>query len=79
MTFGEVIEHQDSVAAPIRSEPGRAIGSLALTFGHERPGSRQIDALLDSAAVVSTRLVQAKLRSAVVPGLDASVDPSGTP
>ncbi|MCM3850009.1 helix-turn-helix domain-containing protein [Pseudonocardia sp. DR1-2] len=79
VTFGEVIEHQGSVAAPIRSAPGRAIGALALTFGHERPGSRQIDALLDSAAVVSARLVQAQLRGAVVPDLDASGDPSGTP
>lgn len=78
VTFGEVIAHQGSIAAPIRSSPDKAVGSLALTFGHERPGTRQIDALLDSAAVISARLVQAQLRGAVVPDLHVAREPSDT-
>lgn len=72
MTFGEVIANQGSLAAPIVSEPGKALAAVALTFGHERPGPRQIDALLESAGVISARLVRALMRGAVVPDLRGS-------
>jgi DNA-binding IclR family transcriptional regulator len=73
MTFGEVIPNQGSIAAPVQLEPARAVGSIALTFGHDRPGPRQVEALLDSARVISGRLAQAIMRGAVVPDLRTEV------
>lgn len=68
-TFGEVIPNQGTLAAPVYAGSEEAIGSVAITFGPERPGTKEIAAVVDSARVISSRLARAVLRGAVVPDL----------
>jgi len=68
-TFGEVIPTQGTVAAPIYAGTAEAMGAVSITFGTERPGSKEVHAVVESARLISGRLSRAVFRGAVVPDL----------
>jgi DNA-binding IclR family transcriptional regulator len=68
-TTNEVIPGLTTISASVTSAPDTAVAAVAIVFAVERVGRAEIDAVLDTARIITGRLRTALSTGAVVPGL----------
>ncbi|MEV6238436.1 IclR family transcriptional regulator [Lentzea sp. NPDC051838] len=68
-TANEVIPGLATIAAPVTSAPDTAVAAVAIAYSVERLGRAELDAVLDTARVITGRLRTALSTGAVVPGV----------
>jgi DNA-binding IclR family transcriptional regulator len=68
-TSSEVIPGLRTISAPVTSAPGHAVAAVSIVFAVERPGRPELDAVLDTARIITGRLRTALATGAVVPGV----------
>ncbi|MFE9438823.1 IclR family transcriptional regulator [Streptomyces sp. NPDC006602] len=65
----EVVLGLGSLSAPVVSPSGNAVASVSIVFTVERPGPAEIEAVIDTARVITGRLHTALSTGAVLPGV----------
>ncbi|WIY00988.1 IclR family transcriptional regulator [Amycolatopsis mongoliensis] len=69
-TANEVIPGLATISAPVTSGPDTAVAAVAIAFTVERPGRAAVDAVLDTARVITGRVRAALSTGAIVPGVN---------
>ncbi|MHC5908941.1 IclR family transcriptional regulator [Streptomyces sp. S6] len=68
-TRNEVLAGFATVSAPVVSAPGHAVAAVSILYTVERPGPPQIDAVLDTARLITGRLRTELSSGAILPGV----------
>ncbi|GAQ55280.1 IclR family transcriptional regulator [Streptomyces acidiscabies] len=68
-TRSEVVPGLATLSASVVSAPGNAVAAVSIVFTVERPGPAEIEAVLDTARVITGRLRTALSTGAVLPGI----------
>lgn len=70
ITRNEVVPGLGTLSAPVVSTSGHAVAAVSIAFAVERPGPPQIEAVLDTARLITGRLRTEMSGGAVLPGVD---------
>ncbi|WP_316773403.1 IclR family transcriptional regulator [Streptomyces sasae] len=69
-TRNEVVRGLGTISAPVVSAPGQAVAAVSIAFTVEHPGPPQIEAVLDTARLITGRLRGELSTGAVLPGVE---------